>query len=54
MAGSPAEGEPSGSGSGTDTTTTASSSPYSRAFLATRLITFAGIVLGYSCFYLTR
>jgi len=27
---------------------------YSKAFIASRLVTFAGIVLGYSCFYLTR
>jgi len=27
---------------------------YSKAFIMTRLITFVGIVLGYSCFYLTR
>ena len=27
---------------------------YSKAFITTRLITFVGIVLGYSCFYLTR
>ena len=27
---------------------------YSKEFITTRLITFVGIVLGYSCFYLTR
>jgi sugar phosphate permease len=27
---------------------------YSPEFVRTRLITFAGIVLGYACFYLTR
>ena len=30
------------------------SASYSKAFIITRLITFVGIVLGYSCFYLTR
>jgi OPA family sugar phosphate sensor protein UhpC-like MFS transporter len=30
------------------------SQKYSGEFIRTRLMSFAGIVLGYSCFYLTR
>lgn len=49
-----AESENSGDGSAAASTNTSESSSYTRDFLNARMVQFACILVGYSCYYLTR